>query len=120
MGAAKRNSWQGGTERLKSHHTHTHGLTAHPWAGENVVVQILGLAEDRENSPSELGFVLRAIKCCSLGSERFVGQVDLLSEWSLYGLKLFKYRASVSRCDQAAPASPENVFFCLSLSCRQM
>lgn len=46
------------------------------------MVQILGLAEDSENSPSELGFHFRAIKCSSLGSERFMEQVDLLSEQS--------------------------------------
>lgn len=38
-------------------------------------------------------------------------QVDLLSELSLHRLELFKYRTSVPRYDQAAPATPENDFF---------
>lgn len=46
------------------------------------MVQILGLAGDSENSPSELRFHFRVIKDCSLGSERFMEQVDLLSERS--------------------------------------
>lgn len=85
--------------------------SSHPWAGENVVVQTLGLADDSENSPSELGFHFRAIKRCSLGCERFVEQVDLLSERSLHGLQLFKHRISVPRYEQAVPAQPENDIF---------
>lgn len=46
------------------------------------MVQTLGLAEDSENSPSELGFHFihfKATEHASLGIESLLEQVDLLS-----------------------------------------